>query len=324
MGANGAGKSTFVKILTGAVTPNSGRIVIRGRERSVHSPADARKNGLISVYQEPAVIPDLDIRDNLRLTSTPFEPFRHWLAELGLADLDVGALARNLPLASLRIVDLARALAIEPDILLLDEMTAALPANLTERVLEVVGRRRGGDKSVIYISHRMIEIAAVCDRATVLREGQTVGVVDVTAGSEDRIVNLMLGQSVQQIARQTSATIESAETKRDTTPRLSVRSIAAGQRLADATFDMYAGEVLGMVAPGRARTSCSTCSLDMKSRALASCWSTASPFRSGTRPTRSGRASSTSPPIEPKCCSCNDPCARTSRCPTRRGFGAGD
>ena len=93
-----------------------------------------------------------------------------------------------------------------------------------------------------------VEIAAVCDRATVLREGQTVGVVDVTEGSEDRIVNLMLGQSVQQIARQTSATIESAETKRDTTPRLSVRSIAAGQRLADATFDMYPGEVLGMVA----------------------------------------------------------------------------
>jgi ribose transport system ATP-binding protein len=249
MGANGAGKSTFVKILTGAVSPDSGRIVIRGRERNVHSPAEARKNGLISVYQEPAVIPDLDIRDNLRLTSTPVEPFRHWVAELGLADLDVGALARNLPLASLRIVDLARALAIEPDILLLDEMTAALPANLTERVLEVIGRRRGGDKSVIYISHRMIEIAAVCDRATVLREGETVGVVDVTEGSEDQIVNLMLGQSVQQIARETSASAETAAAaRRDTTPRLSVRSLAAGQRLADVTFDMYPAEVLGMVA----------------------------------------------------------------------------
>ncbi len=251
MGANGAGKSTFVKILTGSVTPDSGRIVIRGRERVVHSPADARKNGLISVYQEPAVIPDLDIRDNLRLTSTPLEPFRHWLGELGLADLDMGALARNLPLASLRIVDLARALAIEPDILLLDEMTAALPANLTERVLEVIGRRRGGDKSVIYISHRMIEIAAVCDRATVLREGQTVGVVDVSQGSEDRIVNLMLGQSVQQIARATSAGGDAPDTApitREATPRLSVRALALGQRLVDATFDLYPGEVLGMVA----------------------------------------------------------------------------
>ena len=78
---------------------------------------------------------------------------------------------------------------------MLDEMTAALPANLTERVLEVVGRQRGGDRSVIFISHRMIEIAAVCDRATVLREGETVGVVDVTEGSEERIVELMLGEA---------------------------------------------------------------------------------------------------------------------------------
>ena len=117
-------------------------------------PAEARRGGLVSVYQEPALIPDLDIRANLRLTETPLEPFRHWLSELGLADLDLSSMARRVPLASLRIIDLARALAIEPDVLMLDEMTAALPANLTERVLEVVGRQRGGDRSVIFISHR--------------------------------------------------------------------------------------------------------------------------------------------------------------------------
>ena len=71
MGANGAGKSTLVKILTGAVRPDSGRIAVRGRERTVHSPAEARRGGLVSVYQEPALIPDLDIRSNLRLTETP-------------------------------------------------------------------------------------------------------------------------------------------------------------------------------------------------------------------------------------------------------------
>ena len=96
----------------------------------------------MSVYQEPALIPDLDIRSNLRLTETPVEPFRHWLAELGLGELDLSSLAARVPLASLRIIDLARALAIEPDVLMLDEMTAALPANLTERVLEVVGRQK--------------------------------------------------------------------------------------------------------------------------------------------------------------------------------------
>ncbi len=246
MGANGAGKSTLVKILTGAVRPDAGRITVRGRERTAHSPADARRNGLVSVYQEPALIPDLDIRANLRLTQTPVEPFRHWLAELGLPALDVSLLARELPLASLRVIDLARALAIEPDVLMLDEMTAALPANLTERVLAVIGGQRGGDRSVIFISHRMIEIAAVCDRATVLREGETVGVVDVTEGSEERIVELMLGQiagEMPAVAERTAGHSAEAET-----PRVAARGLASGTKLRDATFDLYPGEVLGVVA----------------------------------------------------------------------------
>ena len=83
LGANGAGKSTFVKILTGAVRPDSGRIIVRGRERAAHSPGEARRLGLVSVYQEPSVVPDLDLRSNLRLTDTPVDPFRHWLNELG-------------------------------------------------------------------------------------------------------------------------------------------------------------------------------------------------------------------------------------------------
>ena len=227
MGANGAGKSTLVKILTGAVRPDGGTIAVRGHERTVHSPGEARREGLVSVYQEPALIPDLDIRSNLRLTRTPVEPFRHWLAELGLEKLDLSSMARRVPLASLRIIDLARALAIEPDVLMLDEMTAALPANLTERVLSVVGRQKGGERSIIFISHRMIEIAAVCDRATVLREGETVGVVDVTEGSEDRIVELMLGGIVDQppaVSQRTTAQLQAATAK----PRLTVRGLTHG------------------------------------------------------------------------------------------------
>jgi ribose transport system ATP-binding protein len=247
MGANGAGKSTLVKILTGAVRPDGGTITIRGRSRTVHSPAEARRGGIVSVYQEPAIIPDLDIRSNLRLTETPVEPFRHWLRELGLDDLDLSSLARRVPLASLRIIDLARAMAIEPDILMLDEMTAALPANLTERVLDVVGRQRGGERSVIFISHRMIEIAAVCDRATVLREGETVGVVDVTAGSEERIVELMLGRIAEEmpaVAARTSSSSRPADAK----PRITARGLSARTKLRDVSFDLYPGEVLGVVA----------------------------------------------------------------------------
>jgi ribose transport system ATP-binding protein len=246
MGANGAGKSTLVKILTGAVRPDDGTIAIRGRERIVHSPAEARQSGLVSVYQEPAIIPDLDIRANLRLTDTPVEPFRHWMAELGLPDIDLSSLARRLPLATLRIIDLARALSIEPDVLMLDEMTAALPANLTERVLQVVGTHRGGSRSIIFISHRIVEIAAVCDRATVLREGATVGVVDVTTGSEERIVELMLGQLVHELSSRggEAAKVRSADAK----PRLSGKALSHSTKLRDVSFDLYPGEVLGVVA----------------------------------------------------------------------------
>ncbi len=249
MGANGAGKSTLVKILTGAVHPDGGTIAVRGRQRTVHSPGEARRGGLVSVYQEPALIPDLDIRSNLRLTETPLAPFRHWLHELGLSELDLSSMARRVPLASLRIIDLARALAIEPDVLMLDEMTAALPANLTERVIDVVGRQRGGDRSVIFISHRLIEIAAVCDRATVLREGETVGVVDVTAGSEERIVELMLGQVIEDMPGVAERTAAAARVRASgAMPRLAARNLSAGTKLHEVSFDLYPGEVLGVVA----------------------------------------------------------------------------
>lgn len=247
MGANGAGKSTLVKVLTGAVRPDGGTISVRGIERVAHSPGEARRSGLVSVYQEPALIPDLDISSNLRLTETPIEPFRHWIKKLGLPDLDLGSMARDLPLAMLRIIDLARALAIEPDVLMLDEMTAALPANLTERVLETVNERRGSKGCIIFISHRMTEIASVCDRATVLREGETVGVVDVNEGSADRIVELMLGEIVGQMpARAGRAGV--TETSAVERPRLEVRGLGSGARLHDVSFDLQRGEVLGVVA----------------------------------------------------------------------------
>ncbi|MGI9647231.1 MAG: sugar ABC transporter ATP-binding protein [Acidimicrobiia bacterium] len=247
MGANGAGKSTLVKVLTGAVRPDGGTITVRGSERAAHSPAEARRGGVISVYQEPALIPDLDISSNLRLTETPLAPFRDWVEELGLEPLDLSELARNLPLATLRIIDLARALAIEPEVLMLDEMTAALPANLTERVLEVVNEQRGGDRAIVFISHRMIEIESVCDRATVLREGDTVGVVDVTPDSADEIVELMLGEVIAQMPTQQSQPAADSQPA-DGRPRLEVRGLASSRRLHDVSFDLHPGEVLGVVA----------------------------------------------------------------------------
>jgi ABC-type sugar transport system ATPase subunit len=98
MGANGAGKSTFVKILTGAIRPDAGRVTIRGAEARVGSPAEARRSGLVPVYQEPSLIPDLDVADNLRLGDTDAETFQHWTAELGHPELRLDAMIRDLPL----------------------------------------------------------------------------------------------------------------------------------------------------------------------------------------------------------------------------------
>lgn len=245
MGANGAGKSTFVKILTGALKPDAGHVRINGRDSTVRSPATARQSGLVPVYQEPSLISDLSVADNLRLGRTPAEPFRHWVAELGIADLRMDAMIARLPLATLRILDLARAIAVEPDVLLLDELTAALPADLVDRVLAVVRRQADAGRAVVYISHRFTEIQALCDRATVLRDGVTVGDLAIEPGVEERVVELMLG-SLGTAAANTART--GRTNARTATPRLSVRNIATGTRLSDVSLDVMPGEVLGVVA----------------------------------------------------------------------------
>lgn len=244
MGANGAGKSTFVKIITGALRPDGGQVLIRGKEAHVGSPAEARSSGLVPVYQEPSLVPDLNVSDNLRLGDTPVEPFIRWVAELGIDGLKLSDMAGDLPLATLRILDLARALANEPDVLLLDEMTAALPTDLVDRVLKVVRELADKGMGVIYVSHRFSEISELCDRATVLRDGQTVGDLKIEDGVEDLAVELMLGQKLDLGERR----IERGEGSTSASPRLSVRNVGIAPKVSDISFDLFPGEVLGVVA----------------------------------------------------------------------------
>ncbi len=245
MGANGAGKSTFVKILTGAIRRDAGHILIRRQDTALASPAVARRAGLVPVYQEPSLIPDLSVADNLRLGNTPTKDFLHWTRELGITDLRLDLNAGELPLATLRILDLARALASKPDVLLLDEMTAALPTDLVKKVLKVVRQQADAGMAVIYVSHRFIEIARLCDRATVLRDGATVGDLALEKGSEEHIVELMLGSALSKDKR---AAIIAPPSSPQKVPRLTVHSLSAGSKLADVSFSLQPGEVLGVVA----------------------------------------------------------------------------
>jgi len=247
MGANGAGKSTLVKILTGVFSADSGTLAVDGSVQTFRSPAEARQAGIVSVYQDPALVPDLTVGENMRLASVPFDRVRGHLDELGVADLELGQLVRNIPYPILRLIDLARALASDPAVLMLDEITAALPIDLSERVFAVARRWRERGNSIIFISHRMAEVAALCDRATVLRDGVTVGVTKIGEGSEDQIVSLMLG--VEPVKAHPSEA-RRAQSDRDAAadPALAVHNLSYGRSLKNVSFALRPGEILGVAA----------------------------------------------------------------------------
>ncbi len=248
MGANGAGKSTLVKILTGVYSADSGTITLDGAVRTFRSPAEARRAGIVSVYQDPALVPDLTVSQNMRLADVALAKVQSHLNDLGIADLKFGELVRDIPYPVLRLIDLARALASDPVVLLLDEITAALPADLSDHVFAVVRRWRERGNSVIFISHRIAEVAALCDRATVLRDGVSVGVTDAARGSEDRIVSLMLGVEAVKASPAEAAPERTDRGAAEAPAALEVRDLCYGHMLKNVSFSLRAGEILGVAA----------------------------------------------------------------------------
>jgi ribose transport system ATP-binding protein len=246
MGANGAGKSTLVKIITGVFPADAGEIVLAGEKKVFRSPAEARRAGIVSVYQDPAIVPDLTVAQNMRLARVGVEAVRQAMRSLGIERVDLSRTAREIDFATLRLIDLSRALASNPRILMLDEITAALPADLADRVFAVVRDWRGRGASVIFISHRMAEVAALCDRATVLRDGVTVGVT-ATKGAADTIVNMMLGSDVAAAATAPQAQRE-APAAVDGPAALDVRDLVCGRALKGVSLAVRPGEVLGVAA----------------------------------------------------------------------------
>ncbi|TML26059.1 MAG: sugar ABC transporter ATP-binding protein [Actinobacteria bacterium] len=250
LGANGAGKSTLVKILTGVIQRDGGTVELRGEPVRVSSPSRAARIGLAPVFQDPALVPDLTVAQNIRLTAVDVDAVRQRLREMDV-DVDFTEQAGDVPLPLLRMIDLARAMARDPQLLLLDEITAALPSDLAERVFAVMEdwRRRG--RSVLFITHRLAEVIAMCDRATVLRDGRDVGTLVPREIGERQIVEYMLGPE--------AATAEAHAAEVDETPlkgaaaaeaaatTLEVTDLRVGS-LAGVSFSLRAGEILGVAA----------------------------------------------------------------------------
>jgi ribose transport system ATP-binding protein len=253
LGANGAGKSTLVKCLTGVTKPDSGTISVAGRSTRARSPSHAARLGLSPVFQDPALVPDLTVAQNLRLTGSSVDAVRSQLAAMELA-VNFRELVGDLPLPILRMLDLARALTNDPQLLILDEITAALPSDLAERVFAVMRERRERGRSVLFITHRLAEVIATCDRATVLRDGEDVGTMVPQEGGEARIVEIMLGpeaaRAEAEAARRDEAEVPAHE------PEAAAPEAAAVLEADDLhvggvrgiSLTLRAGEILGLAA----------------------------------------------------------------------------
>ena len=256
LGANGAGKSTLVKVLTGVIRHDGGTIAVNGEQVRIGSPERARRVGFAPVFQDPALLPDLTVAQNLRLTRTDVNATREWLDKMELT-VDLTEMAGDLALPTLRMLDLARALARDPELLMLDEITAALPSDLAEKVFSVMRAWRDRGRSVLFITHRLAEVTANCDRASVLRDGRTVGTLVPRTGEEEKIVELMLGTTRSKLAEEIESEAREAEVPvveatapkvAAGEPQLQVRNLVVGDDPDGVSFELRAGEILGVAA----------------------------------------------------------------------------
>jgi ribose transport system ATP-binding protein len=251
LGANGAGKSTLVKLLTGVVSPDRGTVAVRGKPVRVTSPARATRIGLAPVFQDPALVPDLTVAQNMRLTGADPGAVRRELRALDL-DVDFTEQVGDVPLPMLRMIDLARALSREPQLLLLDEITAALPSDLAERVFAVMRDAPARGRSVLFITHRLKEVIATCDRATILRDGGAVATIVPQEGGEETIVEYMLGPEAARAEAAATRTDEASvkiarHMPEETHPALEVLDLSGGS-VSGVTFALHRGEILGIAA----------------------------------------------------------------------------
>lgn len=249
LGENGAGKSTLVKIISGIYQPDSGTFRVRGAAISELSPATAKRLGIALVHQELSLVPALSVAENIFLGNLPRtaagaidwpranRAARQAMAELGVT-IDPTRELRSLSVAEQQLVEIAKTLQRQPDILLLDEPTSALSDAERLRLFEVISTLRSRGVGIIYISHHLAEIAIIADRVTVLRDGRNVGTIPIAEASQETIVRMMVGRALSDQFPKPAAARGA--------PALVVEGLTVDGRLRNISFTLHHGEILGV------------------------------------------------------------------------------
>ncbi|ANB57491.1 ABC transporter family protein [Anoxybacillus sp. B7M1] len=262
MGENGAGKSTLMKIVSGVYAPDSGDIYYKGKKVKWNSPLEAREKGISIIHQELKLAPNLTVGENVLMGApTPKNRFGFisWndihkqaktiLESIG-SDLDTRKLVSTLSVAQQQIVEIARALSIQADVMIMDEPTATLTNKEIDKLFALIELLKSKGVGIVYISHRMEEIFKISDRCTVLRDGQYVATLYTKDTNEKELVKLMVGREVTIETKKKSRSID----RKSLQPVLEVEHLQNGTILKDGTFKVYPGEVVGiagLVGSGR-------------------------------------------------------------------------
>ena len=254
LGENGAGKSTLIKMMAGVVQPDEGRILLEGQVRRFGHPQEAVRAGIACIFQELSLMPDLSVADNICITNPPRRfglidrAAQRRIAEAALAragaeDIHPLAPVDSLSLSRRQMVEIAKALSREPKILILDEATSALTAADVQRVYSLLKRLRDEGMAIVYISHRMHEIAELADDCSVFRNGQHVASFAAGTQTDAQTVEMMIGRDIAHAYPPKPPPRRAAQTE---APALQVRALSWADRLHDIDLQAYRGEIVGL------------------------------------------------------------------------------
>ena len=244
MGENGAGKSTLMKILTGVYTKDAGTIYVDGQEVSYKNPQEAEKAGIVFIYQELNVLFDLTVEENLFMGKEITKHFgicdkkamrakaQEIMDRMGV-NIPIDAVMSDLSVGQQQMVEICKALMVDAKVLIMDEPTAALTQSETEVLFEVMNSLRSKGVSIVYISHRMEEIFELCDRITILRDGQYIDTKYIKDITMDDVVQMMIGREIGERFPSRNVAIR-------------VEDLTHEKFFRDVNFSVRAGEVLGV------------------------------------------------------------------------------